>query len=403
MVFDECAAMIREEYRRACDRFQRLPAILVCLALQWPCTVLFAQSGTQSAPSSAREQFTELVAEGSRALQEGDNAEAERAFDRALNLDPTSVELLNNLAISLARQDRNDEAIAFYRRALELRRGDPITEQNLGVAYFRAHRYQDALPLLRSFAARKPTFQSLDLTGLDLFALDQYAKAATYLERASQLQPGDLPTLDILGKAYWRAKNYSGVTGVFKRVMEISPDSAEAHYMLGLAYDVMYQEQNAFKEFQAALAADPNFPAVHSSLGLINYRQHKVPEAEAQFKQELSRNPQDPISNYMMGRILRELSQPSQAVPYLKAAVGVNPSYRDALFELGQCYMELKKPGEAVTPLEKAIDADPDFDEAHFVLGKAYRMTGRLHDAQREWEICRQIKARKNVQPGPTG
>lgn len=353
--------------------------------------------------AKVREQFTQWVAKGSRALQKGDNRSAEEAFRRALQLDPQSVELLNNLAISIARQGRDDEAISLYQQALKVRKDDPVTRRNLGVAYFRAHRYRDALPLLRSFAAATPCFQSLDLVGVDLFALDQFGAAAGYLERASRLQPDDLPTLDILGKAYWRTKNYSGVTQVFKRIMAVDPNSPEAHFMLGMAYDIEYQEQNAFKEFQAALEADPNFPAIHSSLGLIDYREHKVPEAEKEFKQELGRNPHDPISNYMMGRILRELVQPADAVPYLTTAVQANPSYRDALFELGQCYMELNKPELAVDPLVKAAEADPGFDQAHFVLGKAYRELGRLRDAQREMNLSKQIKARKNVQPSPTG
>ena len=351
--------------------------------------------------SKVRQEFLQWVALGSRALQAGDNHEAEESFRHALALDPKSVELLNNLAISIARQGRDSEAISLYLQALKLRRNDPVTQRNLGVAYFRAHRYQEALPLLRSFAAIDPTFQSLDLTGLDLFALDRFSAAADYLERASRLQPNDLPTLDILGKAYWRTKNYTGVTQVFKQIMVIDPNSPEAHFMLGMAYDIEYQEPKAFSEFESVLAANPNFPAVHSSLGLIYYREHKVPEAEAEFKQELTHNPQDPISNYMIGRILRELSQPAQAIPYLTAAVAVNPSYRDALFELGQCYMALNKPQEAMGPLEKATEADPNFIGPHYVLGRAYQMLGRTRDSEQQWNICKQIRARKGARSDP--
>lgn len=358
---------------------------------------------TAGADSAARQEFTQSVARGSQALQAGDYVTAESAFRRALALDPRSVELLNNLAICLARQGRSDESIALYQQALKLKKDDAITRRNLGVAYFRAHRYQEALPLLQSFAATTPTFQSLGLTGLDLFALDQFSAAAPYLEHASHLQPDDLPTLDILGKAYWRSKDYAGVTQVFDRIMAIDPNSPEAHFMLGMAYDVKYQEDEALKEFQAVLAIDPAFPAIHSSLGLIDYREHKVPEAEAEFKQELNRDPQDPISNYMLGRILRETEEPAEAVPYLKAAVAANPSYRDALFELGQCYLALNQPEEALGPLQKATETDPDFDQAYFLLGRAFKMLGRSEDAARAWNICKQIKAHKNEQPKPTG
>ncbi len=375
---------------------RRSTVILAILLAPTSCFCGWAQQTSTERPA-LHEAFTQYVSEGSRALERGDNSTAEKSFRSALALDPNSVPLLNNLAISIARQDRSDEAIALYQRALGLKKEDPVTQRNLGVAYFRAHRYRDALPLLRSFSAADPTFQSLDLTGLDLFALDRYKEAADYLERASHLQPKDLPTLDILGQAYWRAKDRPGVTQVFDRIMSINPESSESHFMMGLAYDLMYQEGDASKEFQAVLAADPNYPAVHSSLGLIDYREHKVPEAEAEFKQELSRNPRDPVSNYMMGQLLRQQEEQAEAVAYLKSAVAENPAFRDALFELGQCYLELKRPSDALEPLRRVIEIDPDYAQAHFVLGKAFAMLGRPEDAKREQVLCRQIQVRQHA------
>ena len=167
------------------------------------------------------------VGQGSRALQQGDNAAAEAAFRQAYRLAPQSVEVLNDLAISIARQGREDEAIALYERALRLKPGDVITRRNLGVAYFRAHRYKSALPLLESFSKSTPTFQSLDLTGIDLFALDKYAESATYLERASQLQPNDIPTLDILGQGILEGQE------LFRRYKSLRPDHGDQSRLPG--------------------------------------------------------------------------------------------------------------------------------------------------------------------------
>ena len=357
--------------------------------------------GQTSAPqeNAVRQEFTQAVADGTQALQAGDNPAAEKAYRQALALDPRSVEVLNNLAISIARQGRETEAIALYERALQLRKNDPITERNLGIAYFQAHRYREALPLLESFARETPTFQSLDLTGLDFFALDRYHEAATYLQRASQMDPQDLPTLDILGKACWREKDFAGVTAVFNRIMAANPNSPEAHFMLGLADDIEYKEQDAVREFQAVLAADPDYPAVHQSLGLIDWRENKGSEAEEEFRAELQRHPGDPVSSYMMGLILQKQGKTAQAIPYLREAVTVNPSYLAALFQLGQSYLAENQPAEAVAPLEQAEKIDPGSAQVHFVLGRAYSLTGRTAEAARERDRARAIQARQNVQP----
>ncbi len=190
--------------------------LLIGIGLLSTCAGALSAQAIEGKEASVRREFTQAVAEGTQALQAGENQEAEKAYRQALALDPRSVEVLNNLAIAVARQGREAEAIELYERALKLRKDDPITERNLGIAYFRAQRYAEALPLLESFAKRTPTFQSLDLTGLDLFALDRYHEAAVYLERASQADPKDLPTLDILGEGLLEREKFHRRHGDFQ-------------------------------------------------------------------------------------------------------------------------------------------------------------------------------------------
>ena len=50
----------------------------------------------------------------------GDSAGAERCFRRAVELDPSDAQTMVNLATSLALQQRLEEAIPYYERALRL-------------------------------------------------------------------------------------------------------------------------------------------------------------------------------------------------------------------------------------------------------------------------------------------
>ena len=353
--------------------------------------------GQSAAP--AQNTLQQAVSNGSAALQKGDYAGAERAFREALALDPESVPILNNLAICVVRQQRDQEAIALYERALRLKPDDPITHRNLGVAYFRAHEYKPALPLLQAFAKETPSFQALDLTGLDLFALDRYSEAAQYLDAAHKLEPTDLETLDMLGKAYLRAKNYSAVTGVFSQIMAINPDSAEAHVMMAMANDKLYRADAAIKEFDAALAADPHYPGIHTGLGIIYWRNDNIDAAEREFREELSSYPKDPIANCTLGRILRGgRNKPAEAIPYLEAALAVNPSYRDALLELGEARISIEQPEAAIEPLQKAIALDANDAQAHYILGTALNKSGRSAEGAKQRAICAQLRARERAQ-----
>jgi Flp pilus assembly protein TadD len=386
--------LLQSEFRSVWRWLMLASKFGLVLALACLSPPLRGQSATDKT-ASARQEFMEYVASGSRALEKGDNAAAEKAFRGALSLDPSSVEILNNLAISLSRQGRESEAVAAYERALHLKPADAVTQRNLGVAYFRAHQYRLALPLLQKTADRQPSFQAAELAGLDAFALDRYADAARYLAAAHGFEPNDLETLDMLGKAYLRTKNYSGVTEVFQQIMAIQPDSAAAHTMMAMAYDKLYREQDAIKEFEAARASDPTYPGIHTGLGIIYWRNDNLDAAEREFREELKRYPTDPIANCTLGRILRRRNQTDEAVVYLKAALAANPSYRDALLELGECYIRLGRPAEAVEPLRKVTESAADDAEAHFILGTALSKSGHPSEGAKERELCARIREKE--------
>lgn len=352
----------------------------------------------RQAPSTTETnvQLRAFLQQGSSALKSGENAQAENAYRQALALAPRSLEILNNLAIALAKQGKLQDAIPFYKRALSLKPGDPPTERNLALAYFKLQDYARALPLLASLHRRAPSdFQLADLLGLSYFGLDRYTEAAKYLDLASNLQPADLPTLYMLGQARLRCEDYKAVTTVFARIMDIDPHSAEAHVMMGTAYDKTFQQSKALQEYLAAEQANPDFPGVHSGLGLLYWKQNDVEHAEAEFHEELKRFSSDAVSNCLLGEIALRRDGLDEARSLFLAALAANPKYKEALFGLGKSEIKLGHPGQALDPLRKAVRLDPDYVEAHYQLGNALALLGRIDEARKERAISAAIQAKQ--------
>jgi tetratricopeptide (TPR) repeat protein len=67
------------------------------------------------------------------ALKRKQNQEAERWFREGLAIDPSDSHLLNNLALALRGQGRDDEAIALLERSLASDPRSGLTRRNLGV------------------------------------------------------------------------------------------------------------------------------------------------------------------------------------------------------------------------------------------------------------------------------
>src|SRR5438445_4354836 len=98
-----------------------------------------AQVGSSPSPGRPTPVDSRLrsdLEEATQALKRGDNVSAEKGFRRALEIDPNSLQALNDLGIVLARMGRPAEAIPFYQKALTIR-PDPATKRNLAIAYFK--------------------------------------------------------------------------------------------------------------------------------------------------------------------------------------------------------------------------------------------------------------------------
>ncbi|GIW39825.1 MAG: hypothetical protein KatS3mg076_0402 [Candidatus Binatia bacterium] len=86
---------------------------------------------------------------GLRALSRGELDEAEASFRRVLELDPKSFEAHNNLAVVLAEQGKDEQALEELRAALELRPGYLRGRKNLAQLYLRlaSRAYREAAEL----------------------------------------------------------------------------------------------------------------------------------------------------------------------------------------------------------------------------------------------------------------
>jgi predicted TPR repeat methyltransferase len=86
----------------------------------------------------------------------GEYAEAERAYARALEINPAHVAVWQNRGSLAARIDEFDASIAAYRRAIELRPGDTVALNGLSRALYRAGRIDEAIVVYKEWLAVDP-------------------------------------------------------------------------------------------------------------------------------------------------------------------------------------------------------------------------------------------------------
>jgi tetratricopeptide (TPR) repeat protein len=169
-------------------RQSRLPRHLASIAAGGVLFALAMLSYTQAGYwRDTRSLFThalQLINQGSDVhmqlarfyASENDKAGALREYLAAARLDPNDFEPeydLGNLCL-----DDPPQAIAHYQRALQLRPGNALIENNLAIAYFRAGRKADAIAAFRSAAKDDPSYIDAPLNLAKLLESEQLPQEA---------------------------------------------------------------------------------------------------------------------------------------------------------------------------------------------------------------------------------
>ncbi len=199
----------------------------------------------------------------------GKQTDAERSFNAAIKADPkNSLSLFYLGRLAFERKD-NDTAINLLNRATtaDTRLAEAWTL--LTYAYLRraeaapaaatasadklsAVRASEALLRLRSDEA------STVLHAQALIRAEQYARAATVLERITAADTAGGPTLYLLGISHSRAKNFPKAIAALERAATKTTNDANIYRELGYAYVSTKQYAKALAAYEKGLQIAPD-------------------------------------------------------------------------------------------------------------------------------------------------
>jgi tetratricopeptide (TPR) repeat protein len=138
---------------------------------------------------------------------------------------------------------------AYLRRASAAAAGD---ETKASADYLGAIRSGEALTRLRSDE------EALGLYARALIGAQQYARAATVLERAAAADNVSAITLYLLGLSYSRANNFPKAIAALERAVAKTPNDVNSYRELGYDYEKTKQYPKAFATYQKALTVAPD-------------------------------------------------------------------------------------------------------------------------------------------------
>ena len=303
-----------------------------------------------------------------------------------------------NLGVMHAQQQRFARAAELFEQVVAVDPSFPQAQYSLGVAYFNAQQYEKAAAPLARALAEKPDDKADEdirrMLALAYLNTDAYDKAADLL-RNDPRRDADPSLSYAYGLALVRSDRINEAETVFSRLIVEHGNAPELLVLLGQAHAQQGDYDGATDLLRKALQLQPNVADAHATLGFMYFKQGQLKEAEAALRAELAAHADNVRARHTLAAVLDLDSRPDEALPLLRTVLKTRPGFADARYLVGKILLAQGAAGEAVEHLEAAVRLAPKDANIHYQLAQAYQKLGRVDEAQKEFEIFRDLKDKR--------
>jgi len=292
------------------DRYTYLPLVGVSLALVWLIADI-AEGRTFIRRAAGATGCVALILLGGLAWRQTSYWTSSRAlFEHTLAVTQGNFVILNNLGVVLSQEGRFSDAIASFRKALEI---NPD--------------YADAHANLRTLAVTRRDCVALNDAGVVLVGKGRFADAMTDFQKALEINPDYAEANANLGRELLRAGKVEDACPYLTRAVRAVPGRADVRAALGtvLAAQGKFEESRIHLEEAARIA--PDQADTHSNLGFVLARLGRVDEAISRYREALRLKPDHIDAHYNMGMALIAKGKRAEAAAELSKALALDPGH----------------------------------------------------------------------------
>ncbi|KAH7726353.1 CRE-PRX-5 protein [Aphelenchoides avenae] len=225
--------------------------------------ILYYESAVQRNPQDANA----WCALGLAQAENEQDVQAIAAFRKSLSIDPKNKEALVGLAVSLANENLDNDALTQLERWIAVYNGEDVAQQNNEAMFgrdglFRSYLDQGRFEAVESrflAAARRNAAQSSVDPGLQnalsvLYNLNKnYARAVDSVKAALAVKPDDATLWNRLGATLANGEQTAEAISAYRKALELFPTYVRARYNLGISCMHLHSYREAIEHFLSAL------------------------------------------------------------------------------------------------------------------------------------------------------
>ena len=334
--------------------------------------------------------------------------------------DPNGLQLNGDVLMKLGQPD---EAIAAYKKVLDIDPKNRFALTSIGYASRAAGRTADAEKYFQRLAQADPDLYVPYLALGDLYTADRhfkqaqvsYAKAFELAPKNALVVAGGLNAateahdMPLGGKWMGRStpemeqepiflreeERYLTFQGEYAKSEQVGEEALKAlphdrDVVVYLGYDLLHLEkwnelQALMQQYQDTLPKEPDIPLL---MGYVHKHQGLSDKAEQDFTETIKRDP-DIVTAYVnRGYMLNDLHKPDAAAADFEAALKREPKDGEAHLGLAYADLDLRKPGAAIRHANLAEASMGDSKNVHVILATAYARQEMLAKAASEYKAA---------------
>jgi len=323
-----------------------------------------SQSSEQQAPAAATPQpVSEEVAEAEAAIVKSDWKAAETKLETWLAAHPADARALFDAGYVADAQNRPDDAVGLYRRAVEANPQSFEAHVEMGLLLARQGKQAEARPELAAATQLAPGVAGPDAKARAWRALAQIdrtndpAEASTDLLEALKLTPETPEDTLLAASLADQSGQADAAEAAYRRVLAEDPKSAAAN--AGLAHILIARKQ--FPEAEAllrtALEKLPDDPVLSAQLAAVLAAQDKA-EALPLLQKLHTALPNNAVISRMLAEVLAEAGDAAGSDKLYVGLLAAQPDDPELLVSHGQNLLHLLKYAEALAAFDKATRLD---------------------------------------------
>ena len=286
--------------------------------------------------------------------REGNLKQAELAYRRALQMQPTNERL--NQKLQAVVQKKADPSVKSTVGELP----DDLVDGSTNFLYNRPSggKIQELLQLYRNRVRNlgKEAAQSSEA----LFFLAEYHQGLSYLA------------------SLW--------------VVATDGDSYRAHQLQGQSYEKVGKDEEAIREYRKALEVSPDLQGVHFAIGNLYWVKNLDEEALVELENELKIDPHHPNALYEIADIFYKRGQLNDAEEFYLRSLKHDPGIVEAYLGVERIYSTRNDHEKALKSLRKVVELAPENATPHYRMATIYRKLGDATKAREAMSTFQRLK-----------